>query len=148
MKPFASSLLMSVGRVWVHWRFFCFVFFFPSPFWLFLSHPFAFLAFLSIFSMSKLCPLGSMRIWRTANIAGTVVQFVLQRGLHGKPQAATGIPGIGLERMQDVARCCKDWKGERNATDWNGLKRKLTWKLSWNSPYLSFSLLTFFLWIF
>ena len=26
-------------------------------------------------------------IWRTANIAGTVVQFVLQRGLHGKPQA-------------------------------------------------------------
>ena len=24
---------------------------------------------------------------RTANIAGTVVQFVLQRGLHGKPQA-------------------------------------------------------------
>jgi hypothetical protein len=97
--------------------FFCFVFFFPSPFWLFLSHPFAFLAFLSIFSMSKLCPLGSMRIWRTANIAGTVVQFVLQRGLHGKPQAAMGIPGIGLERMQDVARCCKDWKGERNATD-------------------------------
>ena len=25
---------------------------------------------------------------RTANIAGTVVQFVLQRGLHGKPQVA------------------------------------------------------------
>ena len=82
--------------------FFCFVFFFPSPFWLFLSHPFASLGHLSQFWPFFPCPnciklpncalwtrstVASGDIWRTANIAGTVVQFVLQRGLHGKPQA-------------------------------------------------------------
>ena len=51
---------------------------------------------------------------RTANIAGTVVQFVLQRGLHGKPQACcpTGLFELIRFSLDSEATCLRPLDGQ------------------------------------
>lgn len=120
MKLFASSLLMSVGRVWVHWRFFLFCFFLSFAV---LVVPFA---SFRLFGLSfhifhvQTVPFGvnahledCKYCWNCCAICAATGPTWQTPGSHGYTGYRTG----------KDARCCKMLQGLERRTQCHRLKR-------------------------